>query len=106
METGLAVDEKVRDLERRVRMLEDEVSMLKRKQQNRDVCEALVEALLRAKRFGSKTLWIRRADVARDSFYRHEDEVIKELQRRGYRVVYEEVLKGKKKQIVVKLERL
>ena len=99
-------DKRLTELERRVRMLEDEVSMLKRKQQNRDVSEALVEALLRAKRFASKTLWIRRANVARDSFYRHEDEVIKKLQRRGYRVVYKEVLKGKKKRIVVKLERL
>ena len=100
-------NDRISQLESRVETLEKWKAALERNPPHkRDKREDIIEALLKFKRFESKAHWIRTAHVSRETFYRHEDGAITELQRRGFRVVYEEVLKGKKRQTRVKLERL
>lgn len=51
----------------------------------------LIEAIMTHKEFSSKRQWALYARVSMDTFYRIENEVIDQLVRQGYKVVYEPV---------------
>jgi len=55
----------------------------------------LVEAIKKHRHFRSKRQWVLYARVSMDTFYRLEEEVIEELARQGYRVIYKPVLSRK-----------
>jgi hypothetical protein len=61
--------------------------------------QRMIEAIKKHGRFRSKRQWALYARISTDTFYRLEKEVIDELARKGYKVIYEPIFSRKNARI-------
>jgi len=90
------IERQLRDLQKRVEIIERKLEPINLHSRAR---QRMIEAIRKQRKFRSKRQWARYARVSMDTFYRLEKEVIRDLERQGYKTIYQPISSRKNSRV-------